>query len=375
MQKKLIALAVAGMASTAAFAQSNVTIYGLLQPSYDFMNVKGGSATNTDVTDMAYNNSRIGFKGEEALGNGLKAIFQIESKVDLANRGEGTTGFGDRDSFVGLAGAFGSLTFGNHQTAYKKVADFADPFADSIGDYNNIMAVYGQGGALGAQGDAVGGAGYVDGADTDFNRRVNKSAYYVSPKFAGFQVAASYGLKAPLVKQDGVAGKQDESILSIGANYTLGGLGLMAAYEKQNQKELTVTPDAESIDAWKVGGSYKFSFGTQINAIYEKMEQNNVFDVKHYFVSATHPITSNIDLMASYIKASDDKITAGDQGARNYNLGVNYKFSKRTSVQGIYTNLKNEAQGNYVIDSNGYGAAGATGYKVSGFSVRLRHAF
>lgn len=374
MQKKLIALAVAGMASTAAFAQSNVTIYGLLQPSYDFMDIKGGTAGSGEGTDMAFNNSRIGFKGEEALGNGLKAIFQIESKVDLVNKGTGGDSFGDRDSFVGLAGAFGSLTFGNHQTAYKKVADFADPFADSIGDYNNIMAVYGQGGALGAQGDAVGGAGYVDGADMDFNRRVNKSAYYVSPKFAGFQVAASYGLKSPLVKQDGVAGKQDESILSIGANYTLGGLGLMAAYEKQNQKELGAAAD-ESIDAWKVGGSYKFSFGTQINAIYEKMEQNNVFDVKHYFVSATHPITSNIDLMASYIKASDDKIAAGDQGARNYNLGVNYKFSKRTSVQGIYTNLKNEAQGNYIIDSNGYGAAGATGYKVSGFSVRLRHAF
>ena len=99
MQKKLIALAVAGLASSAAFAQSNVTIYGLLQPSYDMMSVKGGTGTTTgDVTDMAYNNSRIGFKGEEALGNGLKAIFQIESKVDLVNKG-GTDGLGDRDSF------------------------------------------------------------------------------------------------------------------------------------------------------------------------------------------------------------------------------------------------------------------------------------
>ena len=143
MQKKLIALAVAGLASSAAFAQSNVTIYGLLQPSYDMMDVKGGAAGNItgDVTNMAYNNSRIGFKGEEALGNGLKAIFQIESKVDLVDRGADAGGLGDRDSFVGLAGAFGSLTFGKHQTAYKKMADFADPFADSIGDYNNIMAV------------------------------------------------------------------------------------------------------------------------------------------------------------------------------------------------------------------------------------------
>lgn len=368
MQKKLIALAVAGMASTAAFAQSNVTIYGLLQPSYDIMDVKGGTGTTTgNVTDMAYNNSRIGFKGEEALGNGLKAIFQIESKVDLVNKG-GTDGLGDRDSFVGLAGGFGSLTFGNHQTAYKKVADFADPFADSIGDYNNIMAMYGR--DLNDDGDAI------DGASKDFNRRVAKSAYYVSPNFAGFKVAASYGLSQPLVKIDGIAdNKQDRSIASIGANYTLGGLGLMAAYETQSQKTINAAANAEDINAWKVGGSYKFSFGTQINAIYEKMEQDNVFDVKHYFVSATHPITSNIDLMASYIKAADNKIVDGDQGARNYNLGVNYKLSKRTSVQGIYTNLKNKAEGNYFIDSNGYGSIGGTGDKISGFSVRLRHAF
>ena len=370
MQKKLIALAVAGLASSAAFAQSNVTIYGLLQPSYDIMSIKGGTGATGDVTDMAFNNSRIGFKGSEDLGNGLKAIFQIESKVDLVNKGTGGDSFGDRDSWVGLAGSFGSLTFGNHQTAYKKVADFADPFADSIGDYNNIMAVYNQGGA--------GGSTFqVDGADSDFNRRVSKSAYYTSPRWSGFQVVASYGLRNVLEDVNGAANntKGDESILSGGLHYKNGNLGLMAAYETQSNKTAGAVTTDHEIKGMKVGGSYKFAFGTSVAAIYEKLKQDNTFDVKHYFVSASHPITSNIDLMASYIKAADDKIAAGDQGARNWNLGVNYKLSKRTSVQGIYTNLKNEAQGNYIIDSNGYGVDGATGYKISGFSVRLKHAF
>ena len=364
MQKKLIALAVAGMASTAAFAQSNVTIYGLLQPSYDFMSVKGGTGTTTgDVADMAYNNSRIGFKGEEALGNGLKAIFQIESKVDLVNKG-GTDGLGDRDSFVGLAGSFGSLTFGNHQTAYKKVADFADPFADSIGDYNNIMAMYGR--------DLAGGA--IDGASVDFNRRVSKSAYYVSPNWAGFQLAASYGLKEARTDIDGV-GKTDESILSIGANYAIAGFNLMAAYEQQALKGPTAADTDPKLIGWKLGAGYKFSFGTSIAAIYENLSQDDALDRNAFFVSAVHPLTSNFDLMASYAQAGDNKEAAGEQGARNYNLGVNYKLSKRTSVQGVYTHLKNKEDGTYFIDSNGYGSAGGAGEKISGFSVRLRHAF
>jgi predicted porin len=358
MQKKLIALAVAGMASTAAFAQSNVTIYGLLQPSYDFMSIKGGAGATGDIGNMTYNNSRIGFKGEEALGNGLKAIFQIESKVDLVDRGDDAGGLADRDSFVGLAGGFGSLTFGNHQTAYKKVADFADPFADSIGDYNNIMALTGTG--------------------QDFNRRVRKSAYYVSPNWAGFQLAASYAMGAAVTDIDG-AGKTDESVLSLGANYKLAGFNLMAAYEQQALKDEPNAATQAKLIGWKVGAGYKFSFGTSVAAIYENLSQDanansTGLDRNAWFLSAVHPLTSNFDLMASYAQAGDNKEIAGEQGARNYNLGVNYKLSKRTSVQGVYTHLKNKEDGAYFIDSAGYGD-GNVGSKVSGFSVRLRHAF
>ena len=83
MQKKLIALAVAGLASTAAFAQTNVTIYGVADLGYvaSSSNRNGtttGNANYNGIDSGIWGGSRIGFKGEEALGNGLKTIFTLE---------------------------------------------------------------------------------------------------------------------------------------------------------------------------------------------------------------------------------------------------------------------------------------------------------
>ena len=82
MQKKVIALAVAALASSAAFAQTNVTIYGVVDVGQAFVKSSGSDVANTNqgtVGRLDSNSSYIGFKGVEDLGNGLKAIFQYES--------------------------------------------------------------------------------------------------------------------------------------------------------------------------------------------------------------------------------------------------------------------------------------------------------
>ena len=81
MQKKLIALAVAGLASTAAFAQSNVTIYGIVDAGYVNSSVDraaGGNGNFSGIQSGVWAGSRLGFRGEEGLGNGLKAVFTLE---------------------------------------------------------------------------------------------------------------------------------------------------------------------------------------------------------------------------------------------------------------------------------------------------------
>lgn len=364
MQKKLIALAIAGL-SSAAFAQSNVTIYGQLRPSYDFVKVDGDE---TRSNTMSNNNSLIGFKGEEALGNGLKAIFQVESGVAIgADRSADAQGgtFGGRDTWAGFAGNFGSLTFGRHQSAYVRSTASYDNFDNSLGDYNNIIAI-------------------ADGVD--FNTRWSRSAYYTSPKWSGFQVLASYAIGE---NADGTRETKDRNVMSLAATYGIGALNLVAGYEEQELSRAGFGADipgsagtaaaagAGDVKAWKLGANYKFGFGTTVRAIYENIESKSYYgagdklDRDAYYLSATHPITTNIDLNASYARAKEGS-SGADDGAKNYNLGVNYKFSKRTSVQGIYSHLKNDTNGVYRFDSNGYGAADA---KASGFSVRLSHNF
>src|SRR5574343_2044061 len=104
MQKKIIALAVAGLASTAAFAQTNVTVYGIADLSQGAVRATGENSAHAGVTRLDSNSSYIGFKGVEDLGNGLKAVFQFENNVS-ADTNSGLNGI--RDSFVGLAGGFG----------------------------------------------------------------------------------------------------------------------------------------------------------------------------------------------------------------------------------------------------------------------------
>jgi predicted porin len=111
MQKKLIALAVASLASGAAFAQTNVTIYGIVDAGYVYSwgdpgrvagtrfdnagaNIRGTN-TFSGVQSGLLAGSRIGFKGEEALGNGLKAIFTLEYALDIdGNFGVGASASG-----------------------------------------------------------------------------------------------------------------------------------------------------------------------------------------------------------------------------------------------------------------------------------------
>ncbi|MBL8484079.1 MAG: porin, partial [Rhodocyclaceae bacterium] len=113
MQKKIIALAIAGLASTAAFAQSNVTIYGRLD--YGYMSRSGDiNGVNFDrKSELAagvQSFSRLGFKGSEDLGGGLKAIFEIEYNLQMdTNVGIATTA---RHQYVGLTGNFGTVVGG-----------------------------------------------------------------------------------------------------------------------------------------------------------------------------------------------------------------------------------------------------------------------
>ncbi|MDR2690371.1 MAG: porin, partial [Azoarcus sp.] len=132
MQKKLIALAVAGLVSAPAFAQSNVTIYGSVDFGYTLQNrhidsdVRSRSAVDSGVSKA----NRLGFKGTEELGNGLKVGFTYEAGIQGDRNGSDGLwgGAGDRQSFVNLQTKFGVVQLGRQYTPQHLYTAAIDPF-------------------------------------------------------------------------------------------------------------------------------------------------------------------------------------------------------------------------------------------------------
>jgi predicted porin len=381
MQKKLLALAIAGAmaAPLAAQAQgSNVTIYGSLKPSIDFVDT--GDESGVSVQS---NNSLIGFRGSEDLGNGLKAIFQLESQLSFDERNDDLAGNDDgqwvrRDSWVGLQGGFGSVVIGNMFAAYKRSTDFVDPFADSIGDYNNIVGAFGSGG-------------------DEFNTRFKNAVHYTSPNWGGFSLQATYGLRGdePEDDADGFEddGSDGDDSFSISGTYTWGPVTLAAAYEDQSES------GGQDVTAWKIAAGYKFG-ATTIAALYANEDFGNrgfgatldaIIDGDSlerdvFAISVKHSI-GKIDLGASFVWA-DEFDGFDDSGATGWAVGATYNMSKRTSIMALYALVDNDDNAGYGFDS-GYDAGSFSdptdededatspvlGEKIKGFSVRLRHNF
>jgi len=174
MKNSLIALAVLTACSSAASAQSSVTIYGALDDAMVYSNNQGGK-TNLYMRTGNLAASKIGFKGAEDLGGGTQAIFTLENGFDI-NSGamsSANTLF-NRQSFVGLTNAStGGLTVGRQYTPYFL-------YVGAIGPTSVLT------GATGAH------PGDVDGLDTTV--RISNSLSYASPVFGGAQLSLLYGL-------------------------------------------------------------------------------------------------------------------------------------------------------------------------------------
>jgi predicted porin len=357
MQKKLIALAVAGLASSAAFAQSNVTIYGVLKPSYDFVSTKTNAGADTKTQRINDNASLIGFQGQEDLGNGLKAIFKLESYFNITQSDNGSaygqgSFTGGRDTWLGLQGGFGTFRIGAQDSAYKAVSASYDFFADSIGDYNNIL---------------TNGTGSRD----------PQSLYYISPTWSGFKLQASYALDANGKVDTGNASTStDARKMAVAGDYTWGGLNAFLAWTNGER------PVGDSDEQIRAGAKYVFGNKASLGLIYENVERYNATtktrDQDSWWLGGTFPVTGNVNLLGSYIQANDNTAPAapGDQGAKNYNLGAEYLFSKRTKIAGLYSYIKNKGDGTtggtFGYDS---GYAISAGGKGSALSVRLQHSF
>ena len=176
-----VVLAYAAAIATPAFAQSSVTLYGIVDDSIVYQSSQTNLArtnpgrSNVKMASGIWAGSRFGLKGAEDLGGGNKAIFQLESGFDINSGGQQYTNamFG-RQAWVGLTNpAYGTLTLGRQYTAYYTLLSPYSP--------TNWLTGY-----FGAH------PGDVDALDTIY--RANNSIVYTSPQLYGVTFSGSYSL-------------------------------------------------------------------------------------------------------------------------------------------------------------------------------------
>jgi predicted porin len=331
MKKSLIALAVAGVVSAPAFAAtSNVDVYGTLRFSLDRVNSKTAGADQWSINDQT---SRIGFKGSEDLGGGLKGVWQIEQQMnataaplDNAQGGVGDAAFGGsglRNTFVGLAGGFGTVVIGRHDTPYK-LGGSADLFGDTSADsQKNGSGIIGRNG---------------------FDNRVSGTIAYISPEWSGFHFAvatvpgeqelnaaadgltdayslvgvyANGPLKATLghesFSKEVAGGTQNAKATKLNIAYKMGDIGLGYTYERSDDG-FAATSDTDTAQL----ASVSYGMGPITLAA-----QYGKFNNKQAYAAAVGGILG--------------KTAAGtNDDLSRMTLGVIYSMSKRTNVYAAY---------------------------------------
>ncbi len=370
MKKSLIALAVAGtFAAPAAFgATANVDVYGQLKVFVE--NVDNGVNDKTRVTTG--NAASLGFKGSEDLGGGLKAIWQVETNVSLDGDNNGAGGAaagalnGTRNTYLGLAGGFGTVLVGVHDTPYKLSTGRLDNFVGTLGDYNSIM----------------GAMDNSNNASALFDLRPSNVIAYVSPNFSGFQARVGYVMSGE--KNFTTANINEGDAWSLDLSYAQGPLFVTGAYEKHNLYGGASASSGGTIvlnnntgakterEAWKIGAGYKFG-DLSLGAMYENIEVANA-DRGAWMLNAGYAM-GPITLKAMYMNA-DDRDGTNNTGAKQWNLGVDYALSKRTTVQFVYANLDNDANAQYQLgQGSNTVTSGAAGQDQNGFAIGVRHSF
>ena len=348
MKKSLIALAVAGAVSAPAFAAtSNVDVYGILNIAIEQNNT--GATNDWAVVD---NVSRIGFKGSEDLGGGLKAVWQIESGLSasptVAGNGVGGNTIAGRNTFVGLAGGFGTFLMGRHDTPYKLGTGSLDIFADTIADYNGGMAA----------GLATGRLAGVDLLMNGHDARSPQAFAYISPTWSGFHFAVA--AIATNTAGNGNSGDNLDGISGT-AVYMNGPLFASLSYQKvQDADAFVATAILAESTATKLGLGYTFG-DAKVGFVYEDVNTDvaagGSADRKSWLVNGVYNM-GPIALKAQYgrLANSTNYAAAAGEGKNPtmWALGVDYNLSKRTTAYFVYGKGDNDAAGVAHVDESGY---------------------
>ncbi|NIF80043.1 porin [Paraburkholderia sp. Cy-641] len=294
MKKIMFGTALACLLSQHAYAQSTVTLYGLIETGIDYVNNSGGKSlvAMRDGVSTGISGSRWGLIGSEDLGGGLKTIFKLESGFNVTNGtlGQGGLAFG-RTAYVGItSNRFGTVTLGRQY--------------DSIVDYLQFAGDGNQWGGM-----ATHGSGDMDNIGNTV--RTNNSIKYASGDVYGFRFGGVYGFSSPTAyDQVGTTG-----VLSAGVNYIYGPLKLGVAYFHAK----------DPADQFADGHYVANTTGSAIGATGPWSYVGHPKDVQTYGAGATYQVGNGvIGVLYTRILFSQANGTKSDVSFEFYNVSYTY---------------------------------------------------
>ncbi len=387
MQKKIIVLAIAA-ALTPAMAladTANVTIYGTVDASYDFVTTGSGSrAAGVSEQRVSGNQSYVGLKGSSDLGGGLSAVWQAEGKINLDGNGYSF----DRDTFAGLSStSMGTVRIGRMGSPYKMSTRKQDVFADSIADNRSLMggvaAASGIGAALNNSWPSSGGdVTSTVSSYAAFDGRNSQTLAYTSPSFSGVTINAAlinYTAANKLSTDAKARGT------SLAAMYDVAPFYGTVAYEVHNFSNMGADMTDTKEDAVKFGLGYAMD-QFAVNFVYEKTKDDigtnywgftNVVGHNAMTLNGKFNVSSTDAIKAAYTKAGTlgTSVWYSDSGAKQISVGYDHSMSKATTVYAIYTKLSNDANVSYALFGGGTNSNYWDGSSPSAVSLGLKHAF
>jgi len=377
MNKKLMAVAVAGALAAPAGALAQTTIYGVFNVEYGFASQpNSGAAPGVARKDAeAWNSgaSRFGLKGEEKMGGGLAAFYQCESDVKFLGGTTTTSGsICDRNSAIGLKGGFGSVYFGSWDTPLKRVS--------------GIVRITDETGWTGSQLMTL--SPKTTGMARGFSNRPTGTVNYDTPNMGGFSGSLQFtALNA--TKDAADTSNTEGRNISLSGQYMAGPLAVVAGYEKGDENCAassscsagagTVSDEATG---WLLGASYVFG-PIKVGLTYTNLE------VKLAGVTTERPAWNLAgewrmggphSLRVGYAQADDVEVngaTSASTGAKQYQVRYNYAFSKRTAGYAAYVKMDNDTNGTFNLTGLTAGSAAAVtpGDSADVIAFGLSHSF
>lgn len=332
MNKSVLCAFALATSSSAVFAQSSVTLYGVLDAGLTYASnvaTSAGRGRVLSLSDGPPQANRWGLKGSEDLGGGLKAIFQLESGFNIATGAsqQGSREFG-RQAFMGLtSNNWGSFTMGRQ---YDPVAEFLGPLTAN-GTYGGAFFSH-----------------IFDNDNTDYNRRADNSVKFRSVAYSGVVVEGLYGFS----NQPGAF--DTNRTYSLAASYTNGAISFAGAYQQINNSgansdgAISSSADSAFVSSrqrvFGFGGTYTVG-SLKAGAMWSRTVYNditsgaiiaNYLRLDNFEVNARYNFTPSLYVGGGYTFTNGRESNGGGNSTspkwHQVNLIVDYSLSKRTDV-------------------------------------------